>query len=403
MHILMVSYWDFMEHGIAVTRLTPTFFGEHGHRVTFLTHPEMTAKPALINDLHPNVKVVRFDLPLKWLGKIPKIRRIRQLFLFWLYCWWYVFRHCRGKNRPDVIYAAECDAILSSRWLAKLLRVPLITRFYGVSAPLVQDPKRFVLYGKAVRTPADLAIVTNDGSDGERVLRSINPRIKQICFFRNGVDITPPSEAERVRVRELLKLPSDATMLLAVSRLDDCKRVDRVVRAAGILFQDKAFNGKLVVVGHGHLFDSITDLARSLGVEDRIAFTGAVRHDEIGGYYAAADLFLSCYAISNVGNPLLEALATGLPIVTLNTASTSDVITHGKNGLLVEPVEDEETLVRNVADAVVEILQNPELRATLSEGAKAYARQNFWSWNERLSAELSAIENLVVTFHSQKK
>lgn len=100
-----------------------------------------------------------------------------------------------------------------------------------------------------------------------------------------------------------------------------------------------------------------------------------MRHEEVGKYYGAADAFVSCYCISNVGNPLLEALACGLPIVTLNTASTSDVIEDRKNGLLVEPVEDEQRLAQAVGGALARVLCDSSMARSLSAGALAFSKK----------------------------
>ena len=75
-------------------------------------------------------------------------------------------------------------------------------------------------------------------------------------------------------------------------------------------------------------------LARELGVADAVRFEGAVPQADVLRYLWAADAFLSSNDLSNVGNPLLEAMACGKPIVTIDNGATGDLIRDGETGIL---------------------------------------------------------------------
>jgi glycosyltransferase involved in cell wall biosynthesis len=92
-----------------------------------------------------------------------------------------------------------------------------------------------------------------------------------------------------------------------------------------------------------------------------------------------------------VGNPLLEAMACAKPIVTLDSGATGDLIRDGETGLLLPSGEPE-----SVARAVLRLAKDAPLRRRLGQGAHRFATANFWTWEERLNAELEAVERLVV-------
>lgn len=404
MHILMISYWDFQRHGMQVTYRTPLYFAEAGHRVTFLVHSETTLNPWTDADPHPNLRVVRFDMPFKQLNRFRYLRRARQLIGFFLAASAYIGRNLRGSDKPDVLYAAEADAVLIGAWWRRLLRVPFVTRFYGVlrlQAEWDAQRGRFKRRGPvhllsrlAITRPADLVIVTNDGSNGEAMIRAVNPRARRVLFLRNGVDARTPDPEDVRRLREQLQLAPDARVIMTVCRLDAAKGVHRAIRAMA-RWADRArdLNAVCLVVGDGAEKERLQTLADREGVADIVRFAGTAPHDEVWNYYALCDVFLSLYDETNVGNPLLEALCAGCCIVTLNNGGTAQLIQDGRNGRLIE-VGDDDAIVARLADVLKDLLARPEERAILAQHAKQTAEQEVSNWSKRLRLELDAIEAL---------
>ncbi|MGE0685238.1 MAG: glycosyltransferase, partial [Dehalococcoidia bacterium] len=100
--------------------------------------------------------------------------------------------------------------------------------------------------------------------------------------------------------------------------------------------------------------------------------------------------FLSLNELSNVGNPLLEAMRTGRCIVTLDEGDTRDLIRDDETGVLL-PSGDPTT----VANALASLAVDPPRRTRLGEAARQSAEANFWSWQQRIDAEVDALEQLV--------
>ena len=394
MEMLMISYWDFQDHGIQVTKRTPLYFAQQGHNVTFMVHSEMTLKPSKIDNLHQNAKVLRFEMPFKWFDRIPKLNRIRQLILFGLFCFFHTRMLYRDGKKPSIIYSAECDAILIGTVLSRILKIPLITRYYGVSNLLIEHPFKHFLYSLCLRCPADMAILTNDGTNALKILQKVNKNIGKLYFWSNGIDKINLQLKNSQCFRKLFQIPEDRVILLTVGRLYGWKRVDRAIKAVAILIQKKICVN-LLVVGHGPEKSRLKKLATELGVDSSVFFVGAVKHEEMSNIYSIGDILLSFHEMANLGNPVWEAMNAGLCIVTLNDGKTNEIITDGITGKLIDIDFDEERLIVQISNELEELVTCPEYRHRLATGAKIYGENNLWTWNDRLKTELESINMLL--------
>lgn len=398
MEILMLSYWDFQEKGIQVIKNTPLYFAKRGHNVKFFINPEQTYRASDIVNLHPRIEVFRFNLPFKFLCKIPKIKRIRQLIFFAIFSIYYANKIYRRREGPDLIYAAECDAILVGYILQHIYKVPFVTRYYGISEILLEKPFRHLFYFLSLKCPADLAIVTNDGTNGYEILSKLNRRIKSIKFWRNGLNQITTDQNEILRIRQKYKIKSDDFVLVKVGRLYSWKRIDRTIRVMYFLASDIKRSYKLLLIGEGKERENLEILAKKLGVSDNIIFVGSVEHVKIYNYYTISDLVLSLHDMANAGNPLYEALNIGKCVITLNIGGANEVITNGENGIIIDINNDEDEMAKELASIVKSLLMNKKYRKKLEKGAKDYAKNNLCTWDERLKEELNNIEELVKNF-----
>jgi glycosyltransferase involved in cell wall biosynthesis len=106
-------------------------------------------------------------------------------------------------------------------------------------------------------------------------------------------------------------------------------------------------------------------------------------------YLWAADVFLSLNELSNVGNPLLEAMLAGRCVLTLDEGDTRALIRDGDTGVLLETGDP-----AAIAEALADLARDPQRRHRLAANALAFARLSFWSWDQRLDAEVDAVEAL---------
>ncbi|MDI6760030.1 MAG: glycosyltransferase family 4 protein [Candidatus Brocadiaceae bacterium] len=144
--------------------------------------------------------------------------------------------------------------------------------------------------------------------------------------------------------------------ILTVCRFAKWKRIDNAILALSKLENN---NIKLRIIGgeNSVLEQELRNLAKSLGLSQRVIFSGSISPTEIGSHFSKSNIFLLPTAHEPCAIVLIEAMAAGLPIVTTNVGGNPDLVTDGQEGFLVEPGD-----VDGMARKLQFFIENPELR-----------------------------------------
>ena len=139
-------------------------------------------------------------------------------------------------------------------------------------------------------------------------------------------------------------------MFLCVGRLEKDKKVDLVLRAAALAAEKHNF--QTVFVGKGRDEVEFKEMALSLGLGNSVIFTGFVPDGDIPSLYNAADVYIGAGAAELQGIAVMEAMATGLPILAANAVALPELIEEGGNGFLFQhtPEDLARQMVRMLAD-----------------------------------------------------
>ncbi len=132
-------------------------------------------------------------------------------------------------------------------------------------------------------------------------------------------------------------------------------------------------NGMLRVVGDGSLRRDLPEVARRLGVEGLVSFSGAVSGAEMPAVYRAADLFVLPSLVEGMPNVVLEAMASGLPVLATRIPGSEELVLHGKTGFLVPPSDP-----RALTDSLAALLEGDRLRAEMGLCARSQAEARSW-------------------------
>jgi glycosyltransferase involved in cell wall biosynthesis len=411
MRVLMISALEVwaLAGGGGARSLYETLLGytRRGHQIDFVT-PTVGANhqhgtPVVPPPAIEGVRFHSFQLPTLAdtpLGRWPVVLKLDQKLRFALLFPWLAARRARAllaKESYDLLYGYEVHGVLAQRLLRRKRRMPLVARFQGtIMHPYVGRPLSLARRYEevmALKTPASLYVMTDDGTRGDEVLAQLNPASAgKVRFWRNGLDLSalrPPAPEESAAARASLRLPEDELLLVTATRLARWKRIDRAIDALALL-RGRGMNARLMVVGDGEERAALEAQATELGLRDRVRFTGAVPQSAVQRYLWASDVFVCVNELSNVGNPLLEAMLCGRCILTLDEGDTRDLITDDVNGVLLSGGDPE-----TIAAALERLAKEPARRERLGRAAAAFAEANFWSWQQRLDAEVDAVEALV--------
>lgn len=323
---------------------------QHGHRVTILA-PRLARGPQRKIDRVDRVPVYRIPYP-----RIPLIGQL------WLWAVTVSFL-VRRRHRYDAWHAhiahrlAGVCAVLS-RWLHK----PFMVKVAG-SWELER--------GTLSRHRGLLDYVSWLGLRHARAWQAISRRMAATLASR-GVDpgriVAVPNAVSVERFEALRPATAAPARFIFIGRLMEVKGLDLLLDA----FSDIAARhpaARLVLVGTGVLENALKAQAESLGIADRVEFTG--HRDDIETLLSACNIGVQCSRLEGLSNTLLESMASGLPMVASRISGNEDFVRDGENGWLFEP-GDREGLARCLAQAAE---TSPEQRTAMGENARATVRR----------------------------
>lgn len=296
--------------------------------------------------------------------------------------------------KSTIVYAYEVHAVAAGKYLSNKFKTPLVTRFQGTIMYNKRDNLinhiGYYPHYQALKEPADLIIMTNDGTCGDLYLRRIGNNSK-LMFLRNGVDISVSSQSllSKQDIYNKLGLNGDEIVLMTLSRLVNWKRIDRAIVAFSEVVK-KRNKCRLVIVGDGDAKSNLERLSEELNVRDKVVFAGGVPQKDVASYLQIADIFLSLYDLGNAGNPTFEAMKCSKPIIALDNGNTKEVLTNGSTALLIAPEKESE-----ISEKILYLLDHAEERIRIGNNARIFADQNFYSWETRIDMECNEVVKLL--------
>jgi glycosyltransferase involved in cell wall biosynthesis len=273
----------------------------------------------------------------------------------------------RRVRQSDVVHANWTACGVVGGLAARLMGRPVITTLRGEDVSRLETSRahRWVL-GLCAALSARLVVVS---PHMRAALAAHLPAagLAKVVHIPNGVD------------QALLELPlrsgranaQAARRVLSVGALIPRKRMDTVIRAIA----EPGTDDQLILVGEGAERPALHELARTLGVADRTRVAGAVAPAKMSAVYAQADIFVMASDSEGRSNALIEAMASGIPVVAANIPGVGDVIRERQTGLLF-PVGDHAALARQLG----ELERSPELGLSMAGAARQWVRDAGLTW-----------------------
>jgi glycosyltransferase involved in cell wall biosynthesis len=191
----------------------------------------------------------------------------------------------------------------------------------------------------------------------------------KILRLYNGVDLE--------RFRPDLSAPRESNLIVTVGRLEEKKGFHHLIRACQLL-EDRKISFRCIMVGDGSERENLRREIVAVGLGDRVTLAGAQPQEELIDILRSATLFVLPSVVTATGDRdglptvLLEALGSGLPVISTTVAGIPEIIDDRKTGLLVPPGDP-----LALAAAIAELLDNAELRACLARAGRLKANKLF--------------------------
>lgn len=310
-----------------------------------------------------------------------------------------VLRHAASEARTyRVMHAHYWLGGLVARQLRDEWGAPWVQSFHT----LARTKARAGLPLDAVRSHAEAELivaadrlVASSFSEAKDLIRLYGAARDRICVAQPGIDQRLIMAADAERARRRLRLQGRRVVLFC-GRLEPLKGGDTLVDAIAALTRDPAFDDVTVLVigedsgdgrdGGGER-TRLQERVRGSGVAGRVMFLGAVPHEEVGDYYALADVCVVPSRTESFGLVALEAQSLGTPVVAAAVGGLTEIVEDGVTGVL---VPDRDPL--HYAQAIGSMLNDPGCRARM--GAAARVRAARYTWGRAVDRLLAIYDRL---------
>jgi D-inositol-3-phosphate glycosyltransferase len=196
----------------------------------------------------------------------------------------------------------------------------------------------------------------------------------QVAVIPLGVDLERFRPTAKRDARAALGL-NDERIILFVGRIEPLKGLDILINAAALLESD--VDSSVLVVGGDETSESqvaeLRELARDRGIEHRVAFVGAVDHDQLPLYYNAADVCVVPSHYESFGLVAVEAMASGVPVIASRVGGLAGTVRDGETGYLIPWLCPEP-----FAERIELLLANEPLRHNLGQAAREAMSRYRW-------------------------
>ena len=273
--------------------------------------------------------------------------------------------------KPDIINVFyPLPMGLSALYLEKIIKIPVVLSLVGRDVPGPNLPRFWSNYTRTITRLISQKIFISDYC--RKALFNTNTEEGIVIPFGIDVDKYNP-DIDGSSIRRKLSIPKEALVLFALQRLDKWKRVDVIIKALkSVLKRKDVF---LLIGGKGPENNYLNQMTKDLGISSRVIFAGFIPENELPIYYATADLFVFHSIYETLGLVLLQAMASGKPIVSVESTAIPEVIDNHKNGILVEPLNPEQ-----FADAIIYLLENKDIMKIFSQNSRKTALEKY-DWN----------------------
>ncbi len=303
------------------------------------------------------VRLVQNNAPYRpaWIGRVRGLRAVFRLVPYLVALW----RALRGADVAHVMANSGWSWHLFAApaiWLARLRGVPVLVNYRG------GDAERF-LRGQArwVRPTLGLA----------RVL-AVPSGFLQSVFARHGIDAQIiPNVVDLARFTPAAsRIPGQH--MVVTRNLEEIYDIPTALRALAAV-RHRYPTARLTVAGSGPELNALKRLAEELGVAQAVRFTGRLDNERVAELYREADVLLNPSTVDNMPISLLEAMASGVPIVSTNVGGVPYLVEHERTALLVPPRDPDA-----MAKAVLRLFDDGRLRDGLVQSGLRACRAYTW-------------------------
>ncbi len=287
------------------------------------------------------------------------------------------------EKQIDVIMTTLFYADFMGALAGKIAGTKAVFSWETISAPEWLYPRRLYPYRFAIRYCTNVISVSKATARWLSDERGVAP--DKVIVIPYGVDIDKFSPGKNLELKRSLGLADDAPVVGTVARLHPQKGHKYLIEAAPEIIRNVP-NVKFVFAGDGETRTELEQMVQQKGIAEHFMFLGF--RSDVHELLNVFDMFVLPSLYEGLPNVILEAMATGLPVVACAVDGTPELVVDGETGYLAEPRVPEQLAVK-----ISDIMSKPERAKSFGEAGRLRAEEHF-----SLTKEVNEFQTLYEKF-----
>lgn len=288
----------------------------------------------------------------------------------------------------DVIYTQfVIPSGLPAAALSRMFSIPFVLTFIGGD---VYDPSKGISPHRHLLLRMIIRWIASRASARTAISNDTKTRTIELHGVRQAITVVPIGLRKKPGAvpvtRAELGFQEDDILCVSIGRLVPRKGYDVLLKA-----WKEVPNAKLIIIGDGPLKSSLSALAQTYKLSDRVQFLGQVEEEKKLQILSVATMYVSAAQHEGFGIVFLEAMDAGLPIVAANDGGQRDFLQHGENAFLIAPHDP-----AGVSRAVTTLIQHPDIRKKMGKKNRQDVQEYY------LGNTVSRIEDILVKTHESR-
>lgn len=268
------------------------------------------------------------------------------------------------KSKAQVVFAEYGPTGSEILGSVKATGLPLVVHFHGNDAHRSKTLRRYKNYDELLAYGSAFIVVSRVM---ERQLHALGAPVDRVHYICSGIDVIKFAQGMPA---------SNPPRLIFVGRFTDKKAPMLTLLAfhrAWLQYPE----ARLTIVGTGELWESVLQVSCALGMEKVVELPGVLPPEEVASAMRSARAYVQ-HSVTTIGNDMegtpvavLEAMASGLPIIATRHAGIADVVTHRENGLLCDEFD-----IARMAVNMLAVLNDAEGAGRMGAAGRAYVEDH---------------------------
>ena len=293
----------------------------------------------------------------------------------------------------DVIHAHDWLVTYAAKSLKQSFNLPMVATIHateaGRNSGIHDDTQRYINDTEWLLTYEATEVIVNSNYMKGHVQGLFGLPFDKISVIPNGINLNNFTGIDRDYDFRRRFAMDNEKIILYVGRLVYEKGVQHLISAMPKILENY-HDSKLVIAGKGGMIDELKSQVESMGISNKVYFTGYLNQKEVQKMYKCADVAVFPSTYEPFGIVALEAMLAGIPTVVSDIGGLNEIVEHGVNGM-----KSYTGNPNSIADSVLSLLFDPQLAMNVTKNAKNKVKDEF-NW-QKIAQDTHYIYELAIS------